>query len=43
MKLGPVTNLDKRKKATRKEFGGDFISENFNFIVIFPIYDSNWS
>ena len=43
MKLGPVTKLDKRKKATSKEFGGDDISEKFNVIVIFPINDSNWS
>ena len=35
MKLGPVTKLDKRKKATWQEFGGDVISENFNVIVNF--------
>ena len=38
MKLGPVTKLDKRNKATSKKFNDDFMSENFDVIVIFPIY-----
>ena len=38
MKLGPVTRLDKRNKATSKKFDDDFMSENFDVIVIFPIY-----
>ena len=38
MKLGPVTKLDKRNKATSKEFDDDIMSENCNVIVIFSIY-----
>ena len=38
MKLGPVTKLDKKNKATSKKFDDDFMSENFDVIVIFPIY-----
>ena len=39
MKIGPVTKLDKRKKATSKKFDDDVISENYDVIVIIPIYD----
>ena len=38
MKLGPVTNLDKRNKMTSKNFGDDVMSVNCDVIVIFPIY-----
>ena len=37
MKLGPVTKLDKRNKATSNEFDDDVMSENCGVIVIFPI------
>ena len=38
MKLGPVTKLDKRNKATSKKFDNDVMLANCEFIVIFPIY-----
>ena len=38
MKLGPVTKLDKRNKATSKKIDVDAISENYDFIVIFRIF-----
>ena len=38
MKLWPVTKLDKRNKATSKEFIKDIISTTCDVIVIFPIY-----
>ena len=38
MKLGPVTKLDKRNKTLSKKFDEDVISENYDVIVIFPIY-----
>ena len=38
MKLGPVTKLNKRNKATSKKFDNDFMSGNCDVIVIFPIY-----
>ena len=38
MKLGTVTELDKRNKATSKTFYDDAMSSNFDVIVIFPIY-----
>ena len=38
MKLGPVTQLDKRNKTTSKKFDDGIISENYDVIVIFPIY-----
>ena len=38
MKLGPVTKLYKRNKATLKELHDDVMSENCDVIVIFPIY-----
>ena len=38
MKLGSVTKLDKRNKATLKIFGDDVMSENCEVIAIFPIY-----
>ena len=39
MKLGPVTKLDKRNKATSKKFDENIMSANCDFIVISPIYD----
>ena len=39
MKPGPVTKLDKRNKTKSKKFDDDVMSENFDVIVIFPIYD----
>ena len=38
MKLGPVTKLDERNKTTSKKSDDDFMSENFDVIVIFSIY-----
>ena len=38
MKLGSVTKLDKRNRATLKIFGDDVMSENCEVIAIFPIY-----
>ena len=38
MKLGPVTKLNKRNKATSKKFHGHVMSENRDFIAIFSIY-----
>ena len=38
MKLVPVTKLGKRNKTLPKKFDDDFISENYDVIVIFPIY-----
>ena len=37
MKLGIVTKLDKRNKATSKKFDNDVMSANCGVIVIFPI------
>ena len=37
MKPGPVTNLDKRNKATSKKLDVDVMSENCDVIVIFRI------
>ena len=37
MKLGPVTKPGKKNKATSKTLCDDEISENYEFIVIFPI------
>ena len=39
MKLGPVTKLDKRNKTMSKKFDVDVMSGNFDFIVIFQIFD----
>ena len=39
MKLGPVTKLDKINKATSRILGDDVISQNYDVIVIFLIYD----
>ena len=36
MKLGPVTELDKRNTARSKKF--DEFPENYDVTVIFPIY-----
>ena len=38
MKLGPVTELHKRNKATSKTFDDDVMSANCDDIVIFRIY-----
>ena len=38
MKFGPVTKLDKKNTMTSKEFDDDVMSENFDVIVVFPIY-----
>ena len=38
MKLGPVTELDKRNKATSKKYDDDVMSENCDAIVIFRIF-----
>ena len=38
MKLESATKLDKRNKIKSKKINGDFISENLEVIVIFPIY-----
>ena len=39
MKLGPVFKIDKRNKTTLKKFNDDVMSENYDVIVIFPIYN----
>ena len=39
MKLGPVTNLNKRNKATAKNFEDNFMLTNCDVVVIFPIYE----
>ena len=38
MKVGPVTNLDKRNTSTSKNLDDDIVSENCYVIVIFLIY-----
>ena len=38
MKLGPVTKLDKRNRATSKKDDDDVISTNWDVIIVFPIY-----
>ena len=38
MKLGPVTELDKRNKTRSKKMDVDVMSENCNAIVIFRIF-----
>ena len=38
MKLGPVTNLDKRNIATSKNFACNVMLTNCDVIDIFPIY-----
>ena len=38
IKLGPVIKLDKRNKATSKKFDDDVMPENYDVIVIIPIY-----
>ena len=37
MKLGPVTELDKRNKITSKQFDDDVMSKNCDVIAIFSI------
>ena len=37
MKLGPVTKLDNKNKATFKIFGGDTMPANCGVTVILPI------
>ena len=39
MKLGPVTKLDKRNKATSKTLDDEIMLENYDAIVIFLICD----
>ena len=38
MKLGTVTKIDKRNTTKSKKIDDDFISENCDVIVNFPIY-----
>ena len=38
MKLGPVTKLDKRNKATSKKLDNDVSSANFGVTLNFTIY-----
>ena len=38
MKLGPVDIIDKRNKKNVRKFDDDFMSANYDVIVIFPIY-----
>ena len=38
MKLGPRTKVAKRNKTASKNVDADFMSENYDVIVIFPIY-----
>ena len=38
MKLGPVTELDKRNKTTSKKCDDEVMSAKCDVIVIFPIY-----
>ena len=38
MKLGPVTKLDKRNKATSKKIDDDVMSANCDVMALFPIY-----
>ena len=38
MELGRVTKLDKRNKTPSKKFDDEVMSENYNVIVISPIY-----
>ena len=38
MKLRPVTKIDKGNKTLSKNINDDVISENYDVIVIFPIY-----
>ena len=38
MKFGRVTKPDKRNKKHSEKFDDDVMSENFDFITVFPIY-----
>ena len=38
MKPGPVTKLDKGNKTPSKNFDADIMSEDYNVIIVFPIY-----
>ena len=38
MKLGPRTKVAKRNKTASKNVDADVMSENYDVIVIFPIY-----
>ena len=38
MKLGPVTKLEKRNKATSKKIDNDAMSENIDVVAISSIY-----
>ena len=39
MKLGPVTKVDNRNKIPSKIFEDNVMSENYNVIIIFSIYE----
>ena len=43
MKLVPVTKFGKRNKTLPKKFDDDFISENYDVIVIFSDLSPIWS
>ena len=38
MKLGPVTKLDMKSKAPSKKCDYNIMAENYDLIVIFPLY-----
>ena len=38
MKLGPLSNIDKRSTMTSKNFNDDIILKNYDVTAIFPIY-----
>ena len=38
MKLGPVTEIDKRNKKPQEKFDDGVMTENYDVIVIFSIY-----
>ena len=45
MKLGPVTQIDKRNKTNLKKCDDDVMSTNYEVIAIFPIhgqFEANW-
>ena len=41
IKLGPVTKLDKRNRATSKKFDDDFVLTNYNVVVFFFRFMAN--
>ena len=38
MKIGTVTKLDKRNKATSKKLSDNLMSKNCDVITVFPIF-----